>query len=739
MVFTTDSDIQTDDNLPLEQPQGEADETEVKESDAALVKKIIAEIKSDKRHFEKVFKRMTRDMHLATHGRETSWDEKKYTTNIIGQHVKQKTATLYAKNPRMKAVRRETLDFQIWDESEQSLKIAMQTIEMAMQMQQQAAMQPPAIDNATGELVPPELELPPGFEQAQALIADFQQGMARRTQMKKFGKTLELLFSQAMKDQKPLDFKALMKQVVRRACTTGVGYVELGFQRETGPRPGMAEKLADHRARIDHLRKLMEDAAEGEIEAGDAEIAELEKSMASLQAEPEIVLREGLIVDQPQSTKVIPDRLTKSLVGFVGARHLTIEYIYTKQEAEELFQVDLKRGCTPYVVNGKKEAADDGSTETQSDVTSDGRPLKDELVCVWKYYDKLSGLVYFVMDGYPGFLREPDAPDVFVSDFWPVYALTFNAVESEDELFPPSDATLLLDQQREYNRSRQGKREHRQAARPRWTYANGAFDEEDVKQLQSAEPFDTIGLNIDPQSDINKMLQSVPVPGVDPNLYDVNEIWADFQIVAGGKAGTIGGMAKATATANAIAADGANTADGSSVDDLDTFLSMIARAGSQILMREMSFEQVMELVGPGAVWPEQSAAEIADEIYLDIEAGSSGKPNQAVEINNWREMLPFLIQLGSIPSEWLARESLRRLDDKMDLTEAIQAGLPAIVAQNRAAQAGATDDPNAQGAEGGDNAPKGQQGNSGSSAPMGDNNPTPPVVRYGTNGKRVAG
>jgi hypothetical protein len=48
------------------------------------------------------------------------------------------------------------------------------------------------------------------------------------------------------------------------------------------------------------------------------------------------------------------------------------------------------------------------------------------------------------------------------------------------------------------------------------------------------------------------------------------------------------------------------------------------------------------------VWPHLSLADIADELFLEVEAGSTGKPNQAIEINNWKKMLPFLIQLGII-------------------------------------------------------------------------------------------
>jgi hypothetical protein len=704
------------------------DEQEAKASDVALVTAIIKKIKDDKKYHNKAFKRMRRDMQVAMHGAETTWSEDKYKANIAGRHVRQKTAALYAKNPKATAKRKESLDFQIWDESQQSIMLAMQTVQMAATQPMVAG-----VDPMTGQAVMEPPPPPPGFMEAQALIADFQQGMARREQIKKFGRTLEILFSEALREQKPLDFKMSMKKVVRRAITTGVGYVELGFQREMGPRPGMTERLTDAKQRLDHLRALAEKAAEGEIESYDAEMAELEHSIAALQAEPEIVIREGLIFDFPQSTKLIPDKNCKSLVGFVGASHLSIEYTMTVQEAEELFDVDLGCKYTPYVLDG---IAGDTThyTADDADILSSERAKKDDKVCVWKYYDKPTGLIYYVCDGHDKFLRTPSAPEVFVSDFWPVYALTFNDVESEEELFPPSDVSLLLDMQKEYNRSRQGKREHRQAARPRWGYANGVLDEKTVEELQEMEPFDAIGMNIDPQTKLGDVLQEIPVPGVDPNLYDVNEIWADMQVVVGTQQAALGGMSKGTATEASISAQSMTSTDGSSIDDLDAFLSCIARAASQILQRNMSEEQVVQKVGPGAVWLPVTDAQIMEEVYLDVEAGSTGKPNQAVDINNWQQMLPFLLQMGSIQPEWLARETLRRLDDRMDLTEAVVAGLPSIMAMNSQKQVGTGDpatDPNQQGAQGGNNAERGQDGTSGSSAPMGDNRTTPGEVAYG--------
>jgi hypothetical protein len=712
--------------IPQTAPDQAVDRTDKPEplqSDVNLHKRIAKTIRADRKFHEKAFARMRLSMKVALRGRTDDWSEKNYTANIIGRHIKQKTAALYAKNPKAVARRRETLDFTVWDEDQQSLMVAFQTLQAAQQMAQPQATTAQDPNTGIHHIVPPLAPaLPPGFQQAQAVVADFQQGMARRQYIKKIGKTLEVLFAQSLREQKPLDFKSSIKQMVRRAATTCVGYIEVGFQREYGPRPGMTEKLADARARLDHLRKLQQDQAEGEIEIDDAETAELERSLADLEQQPEIVLREGLIFDFPQSTRVIPDSLCKSLIGFVGARHLTIEYLFTKDEVREMFDVDIGRLYTKYTSDGRSTSSDDGNGQAELPFGGDDGDKKDDgLCCVWKYYDKPSGLVYYLCDGYEGFLRDPAAPDVFVEDFWPVYALTFNAVESEDELFPPSDVELALSMQKEHNRSRQGKREHREFARPRSFGRKGLLDDEDHEKLRSTEPFTFTELNTDVP--IDQVLMFPKVPGVDPNLYDVNEVWSDMQVVLGGQEAQYGGVSKSTATEAAIASNSSSSSDGSSIDDLDSFLTAVARASGQILLKEMSPEKVAEIAGPGAVWPEMSLADIANELFLEVEAGSTGKPNQAVEMANWEKMLPFLLQMQGIQPTWLARETLRRLDDRMDLTDALSDGLASIVAQNRmatTAQPGA-DPANAPEAQGGQQGPAAPAGPSGTGPAFGSN------------------
>ena len=82
------------------------------------------------------------------------------------------------------------------------------------------------------------------------------------------------------------------------------------------------------------------------------------------------------------------------------------------------------------------------------------------------------------------------------------------------------------------------------------------------------------------------------------------------------------------------------------------------------------------------MWPELTAQEIADEVFLEIEAGSTGKPNQAAELRNLERVLPYVIQIPGIDPKWLAKEVLKRMDDKLDLDAALAEGTQSVVAMN---------------------------------------------------------
>ena len=114
------------------------------------------------------------------------------------------------------------------------------------------------------------------------------------------------------------------------------------------------------------------------------------------------------------------------------------------------------------------------------------------------------------------------------------------------------------------------------------------------------------------------------------------------------------------------------TSMGSNIDDLNDLMTQLARNGGQILLTEVSRPTVEKIVGVGCVWPEMSRQDIAQEVLLEIEAGSMGRPNAAQEVATAQRVYPLLIQLPGIDPEFLAKDLLRRMDDRLDLTQAFK-------------------------------------------------------------------
>ena len=124
---------------------------------------------------------------------------------------------------------------------------------------------------------------------------------------------------------------------------------------------------------------------------------------------------------------------------------------------------------------------------------------------------------------------------------------------------------------------------------------------------------------------------------------------------------------------------------------------------------QMSGETVKKIAGPGAAWPESDPAELLQDLFMDVQAGSSGRPNRALEVATFERLFPLLIQTPGIKPDWLAKTSIKLADSNIDLTEAYLEGLPSIQMMNKMAQQSTGNpetDPNAQGDEGADKNPR---------------------------------
>jgi hypothetical protein len=669
---------------------------------AALVKQWQDEVRQAKEHWKKPFERMRRNMKFA--GGE-QWlgqkeDDDRYMANITQRVLKATVSALYAKNPTIVMKRRKKLDFKIWDGKPESLMMAQQAIQAAQQAKaaQQGAMQTEAEGLEPAPPAAPPVD-PAMVQQAVALMADIQEGSARREMLDRIGKTLVIL-AEYYKDEATPGFKLQMKQMIRRARTTGVGYVKLGFQRAMELSEGQAKGIADMAERLAVIGQLQADITDGETDPYAAEVEELRLATAAIQSEPEVIVREGPVFGFPHSTRLIPSISTEKLMGWVGSEWLAEEILMTPDRVKQVYGVDIGQSFTAYRVVG-------GSPETGNNRRmGDSGKGKGGLACIWHIYDKATGLEYIVAEGHPDFLREPASPSVFIEQFFPYFAVTFNDMESEGELFPKSDVELLKHIQKEYNRTKESLRQHRIANRPLYLAPGGIFEEEEAKSLQKYGAHDVIIINaIDKGMKSQDVLMPVQKIGVDPNLYETAGLFEDMQRVSGNQEATIGGTGSGTATESNIAEQGRQGSLGLDSDDLDEMLAALFRAMGQVMLTELDEATVQEIVGPGAIWPVLTRLEVMKEIGLEVKAGSSGRPNQARDAATFERIYPLLIQVPGISPRWLAEVAIRIADDDVSLEDAIIDGLPSIVMQNSMKQQAAGDpaaDPSQQGDKGGD-------------------------------------
>jgi hypothetical protein len=670
-------------------------------------------ILSARQYHSDAFTRMMEDSRFV---RGIQWDNQsdvtdpRYVVNIAQSEVAASVATLYAKNPTFTAKRKPRMDFAIWDENPKTYEEAQMAVAEAIQ---KAALMPPTLMQGPDGL-PVQVQTPPEIPpDALALINDVNEGKLRRQIHERTARTLELLFDQQLLQQQP-SFKREMKQLVRRVETVGVGYMKLGFQRMQELSPEGSLRMGDLTSRLATMEALAAKAenAEGGDYAKDAETLRI--MIKTLQESSVVITREGLTVNFPRATALIIDPACTQLQGFLGARWVAEEFSLTACKIQEIYKKDVRSKASAYSRNRIEGAADPWAPNRKKG-PNDGRDW-DDTFRVWELYNLDTGAVMTICEGFDEYLREPGPPDVMIEQFFPYYPVTFNDVEDETCIFPPSTVRLIRHQQQEINRQKEALRQHRINSKPQYAAVNGSMSDEDRSNMEAAPAFAVIELNaLEAGQSVDQLLQQIKKHPIDPNMYNSNETVEDIRRITRRSDARIGGVSKASATADSIAEDSRQGEDRSKADDLDDLLSAFARDAGIVLMMNTSKEQVVKLVGPGAMWPESNPAELLEDLYIDVEAGSSGKPNQALEVATFQRLFPVLVQTPGIRPEWLAKTAIKMADSTIDFTEAYLEGLPSIQAMNAmlqksvSPQPGTGDpatDPQAQGGEGANKTPR---------------------------------
>jgi len=664
---------------------------EVSPSISQFVSAELQKIKSAEKYWDGAFQRMRDNIRFA---RGLQWDDDasnkdKYILNIVQRHIKQRTSALYARNPKFEVHRRERLNFEFWDEKPESVQMLTEQLQAD----------------------PENLQL---REMAMNLQEDIKQATIERQMADRVARTLEILMTYQIGQQEP-NFKRQAKRWIRRVETTGIGWLRVGFQRAMKLKPDAELQAADIASRLSAIERLAEDQMVGLTSEETEEAEKLRSAMEVLQSQEQVIVREGLTVSFPLSTRIILDTATQSIDGFIGTGWLAEKFLLTKDKIKEIYKIDIT-GCATEYSKGSDTTGEGRNTGSVHTRGGKGDKNKKPLYCVYLVYNRELGTMYTLCDGYSGYLAAPSAPDVDVEPFYPYLCLMFNDLENGEEgdngqdIFPLSDVDLMRSPQKEYNRSKEALRQHRIAMKPLYATAAGAFDEEDQTNLSTHEAHDVLILNgLAPNENVNSKLQMVQKWPIDPNVYATEGTMEDVSRAVGTQEANLGTLSGATATETSLAEDTRLSGLSSNADDLDDCLTEFARQSGQILFMNMSVEQVKKIVGPGAMWPEFSRQEIMDEISLTIEAGSSGRPNKAAKAAAIERVANVVLSIPGVNPRWLFKQIMMSVDDTMDLTEAYQEGEPSILQLNQLASlaethpTGGANDPTLQGGKGGMN------------------------------------
>jgi hypothetical protein len=625
-----------------------------------FVKLWLGRVEKSKEKFDKDFQRMRKNTELAF---GLQWDGQEglhgdaYVNNIILRVVNQKVASLYARDPKASVERVERMDFEVWDGTQESIEAAMMTV---MQMQ--------------------SMGLPPNPEDMM-LLNDYETGKQYQKLVDKVAATLHVVYDWQLAQQQPT-FKALMKRLVRRTTTCGVGYLRPHFVTDGGAAVGADSAYGSEELMSQELHQTTLDAVEDpdatKNEYRKQQVTALARSLADMTPEEQEVVSELLVLDCLDSTSVLPDPKCTCVKTFEGAQWLAIAYKQlTLLDINLLFKLRL----THEDLTGKESAIDWAASQTEQ---ADQLLAEEaQTYCVYEILDRRTQSHFYITPGFCGFLKAPEPVPLEVPGFWPLLTLTFNDVEILDDtkasIFPPSDVDLIYHPQQERNRMRNELREHRKANAPGQMAPSGALSTEDKDRLESRESNEVVEVTVPPGTDMSKVIQPIPGVMIDSALYDTGSTEQDVLMATGMQEANLGpAKPNVTATVGSIAEQSRQTQLSSNIDDVDDFLTNFAKMTIHVLMLNHSVEMVKFIAGRGAVFPETDRELFLNALSIQVAAASSGRPNQMQDVANYERLAPFLIQAGASP-KFMVREGARRLGDRINLKDAFPLVPPSAV------------------------------------------------------------
>lgn len=484
-------------------------------------------------------------------------------------------------------------------------------------------------------------------------------GSSRIKDAKDISRTLEIVITHLWKKGK---LKSAADQMVRSSLSIGIGWIKAAWHTEMGKNPLMVQQIDDLRAKIQALH-----ATERQINSGDAPnpdelMAQYQQQMQGLEAQAEKVIYNGLCIDFVRGEDMQVAPAAGSLKDYVSSPWIAHRSFMPMEDAKAAFpdvadklsQAEQFHQVKPADRSGNWGTTDAAARVSETDADSfrtsatPGSSSNDQAaahICIWEIWDRTTGTVITISPGLKAYLRPPYVPDQKSSRFYPFFSWAPLWVDGQRHPQSLVDRSRsLLD---EYNRTRTNYREHRRRAIPKLGFDAGLVEKEEAKKMEAGAIGEMVGLNLNGQAQTN-VLFPIQYNQIDSALYDTSVIRAELELVWGIQEALSSSIQTAkTATEADIQQQGTESRLGYNRDSLDEVFGDLAQYTAEEAMSPngLGHDEAVRIAGPEAMWPKvEDVSDLETMVAVDIRAGSSGRPANALRRQQWATILPQLQQ-----------------------------------------------------------------------------------------------
>jgi hypothetical protein len=528
-----------------------------------------------------------------------------------------------------------------------------------------------------------------------------QVGTQPNDDMTAFAETMELIISRLWKLAK---LKKTVRRMVRSTLTVGQGWMKAIMWSKKRPQPAIEADLHDAQAQMARIQLLVSDIKDGNVDQDlDVEQAKLAEMIGALRAKIMKNKEYGLNADYVRAEDIQVSLDVSTITDYEVADWISEDMYIPKKSLrarfDRLTQEDEDRAVLYYQKNLPANAKGDVLQAATGDEAMQGTYTKTApntqgggskpvaFVKIVELWDRRDGNIKTMCDGLERWAVEPYPPPQASNRFYAYFCTEFYPVDGHRH--PQSLAGRLRKLQDEYSACRSNQRLTRERSIPGLIFNAGAMGPEDAKKLEDSVIAEMVGIKpTDITMPIQNIIMAKPVPPIDTRLWDTTAIRADMESLSGVQEA----MQQAntahqpkTATEAQIEQTGFASRTSADRDAIEDMLTDLAQYSAETGIQEIDPVGAQRIAGGQAFWPYgMDIQDLLTMVSVDIEAGTSGKPDLAADKANWATILPMLqklmVQIRQIMGQDpalataltnLLKETLKRMDDRLDIDDFI--------------------------------------------------------------------